>query len=109
MCLVGRRPRIFSSAGIIPGGGILPPLLPGVHKTEAQRKVFDRCISVLSAFARSHGTSQLQFCETAMTVGVSLRHRMLMERGDRCVKVTYQLYADLSLTMEEIQARICAH
>lgn len=96
----------IGSAGIAPKGGILPPLLPGLHKAEAQRKVFDLCISTLLGFARSCGSKQLQFCETVMQSGVSLWHRILMEQGGRCVKTAYQLYTDLSLTMEEIQTRI---
>lgn len=96
----------FGSAGIIPRGGILPPLLPGVHKAEAQRKVFHLCISTLSAFAQSHGTNQLQFCETVMTSGVSLWYRMLMECGGKSVKTAYQLYTDLKFTTDEIQSRI---
>lgn len=45
----------IGSAGISSKGAILPPLLPGLQKTEAQRKVFQLCISSLAAYFRYLG------------------------------------------------------
>lgn len=96
----------IGSAGISPKGSILPPLLPGLQKAESQRKVFQLCISSLSAYYRSHGGRELYFCETVMDAGVSRWHQILMERGGKCVKVTHHLYTDMSLSMSEIQAKM---
>lgn len=107
LCVWQEEKHIYvGSAGITPNGAILPPLLPGLQKTESERKVFKLCISALADFIRIHGGNQLQFCETVMQNGVSLWHRMLMEKGGRCVKMTHYLYADMNLSMDEIQAKM---
>ena len=41
-----------------------------------------------------------------MDAGVSLWHRLLMEKGGKCIKVAHHLYADMNLPMDEIQAKM---
>lgn len=107
LCIWREEGHIYcGSAGDAPRGGIIPPLLTRMSKAEAKRKVYDKCITVLSSFLKESGGTKLRFCETVMESGVSLWHRKLMENGAKCVCVTHHLYTDLALSMDEILGKI---
>lgn len=85
------------------GGALLRPLFPFLEKAEGQRAVIESCLDALLSVPELDG---LLCAETVLEDGASQWVRKLMERGGMAKPPIWQLFADLALSQDEIQARI---
>ena len=79
------------------------PMLPFLEKAEGRRAVIDACLEALQSVPEAES---FLCCETVMEDGGSQWVRKLMERGGTALPPVWQVFADLSLSREEIQAKI---
>ena len=79
------------------------PMLPFLEKAEGRRAVIE---SGLDALLSVPEVESILCCETVMEGGGSQWIRKLMERGGVALPPVWQVFADLSLSNEEIQSRI---
>ena len=85
------------------GTEVLPPKLSGSRKSETQRRVYEKCIQLLKDISEYLNINAIDFCDTIMSNGVDLWCKKLMEHGCTLNKVTHQLFANLSMSDDELQ------
>lgn len=88
------------------GSALMGPIFSGLKKAEAQRKVIEGCLNSLFEIISQEGKTSLVCSETILDEGNSQWIKKLMECGARTIRVSWQAFADLSLSAEQIQARI---
>lgn len=92
----------FGTAGM----ALMGPLFSDLPKAEGQRDVINSCLrSILDIVEEEEGETLL-CSETILDEGASQWIKKLMECGGRTSKMTWQVFADLSLSMDEIQSRM---
>ena len=82
---------------------LLGPLFPFLPKAEGQRSVIGNCLGALLGIPE---TDELLCAETVTEQGGSQWIRVLMEYGGKAQPPKWEVFTDLNLTREEIQARI---
>ena len=103
MCIWFKEEKIvFGTAG----GALVGPIFFDLSKAEAQRKVIDSVLTSLEKIMKKWGGGEIICCETIINSGASQWVKKLMEFGAKDVEVKWQAFVDLSLSSEEIQARI---
>ena len=79
------------------------PMFPFLEKAEGRRAVIENALDALAGIPE---VESFLCCETVMDSGGSQWVRKLMERGGTALPPVWQVFADLSLSNEEIHARI---
>ena len=103
LCMYYQQGRLhFGTAG----AALMGPLFSALPKAEAQRNVIETCLQGAFNIIRQEQGAPLRCSETVLDQGNSQWMKKLMEHGARTVKVTWQAFADLSLSPEEVQSRI---
>lgn len=88
------------------GSHIIEPLFTALPKAESQRSVIQNIIGALCEVAGMAGQQYITTQITILDEGSSQWQRKWMESGAKCINVTWCAFADLHLTIEEIQSRI---
>lgn len=103
VCLYSKDEQlIFGTAGT----ALMQPLLPALHKAEAQRAVIENCLKVIFNTIKQFRGDTIHCTETILEQGGSQWIRKLMEHGAKALEPKWQAFTDLKLTYEEIQSRI---
>lgn len=88
------------------GTALMGPLFTHLSKAEVQRSVIESCLKAVFSVLSETQNHQVVCCETILDEGGSQWIRKIMEHGGITRKVTWQAFADLSLSIEDIMSRI---
>jgi len=86
-------------------GQICSPLFIKDLAEKTQKKVIDKCLSIIEILSRNIGQMSWQSTEVIDAKGAGLWHRKIMDKG-ASITVSHELYVDLSKSLEEIRNNI---
>jgi len=88
------------------GGIVVPPLFIENFPKKSQRKIIKGCISFLNSLLIKSEGEVWRSSELSAKVNVSQWHQLCLENGAVLDKVNYELYVDLSLSINQIRSFI---
>ena len=88
------------------GGVIVPPLFIENFPKKSQRKIIKACIRFLNSLVTKSKGEVWRSSELSAKVNVSQWHQLCLENGAVLDKVNYELYVDLSLSINQIRSFI---
>lgn len=88
------------------GGVVVPPLFVDNFPKKSQRTVIKSCINFLNKILASSGGKHWRTNEVSTEGNSGQWHQVALETGGVLDRVNYEMYVDLSLSIEEIRSHI---
>lgn len=88
------------------GGVVLPPLFVDPFPKKSQRRIIKSCLKFLNSLLDNCHGQCWRTNELSTEGSMGQWHQIILENGGKLDKINYELYVDLSMSIEEIRSCI---